>query len=117
MRNLIVKALVLVLLWAFTGPAAMVAASGQGAHECCYRSHHLKSAHVKPTNDLQFQSQGPSHECCRLIFASQSPTVTTASLTITPHAASTIPAGSTQQRCPELRTSAHPGRAPPFAPV
>ncbi len=111
MRILIARTLSLVLLWAFTGPAVLVAASGQAAHECCYRSH------SKPVNDLQFQNQAPSHECCRLIFASQLPIVTTGSLTFSPHGASTLAANIIQQRCPEIRTSAHPERAPPFAAV
>lgn len=113
MRNLIVKAQVLVLLWAFTGPAVMVAASGQGAHECCYRAHLGKST----TTHLHFESQGPSHECCRLIFASQLPSVATASLTLAPRAASVFAADPLKERCPELRTSSHPQRAPPVLPL
>ncbi len=109
MRNLIARALSLVLLWAFTGPVALVAASGQAAHECCYRSH------SKPVNDPQLQNLGPSHECCRLIFASQLPTVATAPLAIAANTTITFTPDARQQRCPELRTSAHPERAPPFA--
>ena len=110
MRNLIANALSLVLLWAFLGPAALVAASGQGAHACCHRAHHPKSAH-----DAQFQAPSPSHECCRLLFASHLPRVASPPLTFAPHTALAFAPEGTREHYVELQSDSHPERAPPYS--
>jgi hypothetical protein len=109
MRNLIAKALPLVLLWTFIGPAALVAASNQDAHECCHRAHH------PTTHNSQFEAPNPSHECCRLLFASHAPTLVARPMPFGDCAkVSSTPDLVRNNYCGQ-RFGSHPERAPPYS--
>jgi hypothetical protein len=109
MRNLIANALSVVLLWAFIGPAALVAASGQETHECCYRTHHPVA-----TSHSRFENQGPSHECCRLLFTSQAPTVAAVPSLFGTHTRVPLLPIPARINYTGIQLSSHPERAPPF---
>src|SRR5690242_1845807 len=109
MRNLIARALPLVLLWTFIGPAALVALSDQGGHECCHRAHH------PTTHNAQFQSIGASHECCRLLFASHAPTVVAAPVTLDSCVDMSLAPELVRQHYSEQQFGSHPERAPPYS--
>jgi hypothetical protein len=108
MRNLIGRALSLVLLWSFIGPAALVAASNRDSHECCHRAHHSQ-----PTNAARFEDQAPSHECCRLLFTSQLPRVAATPMAFVVTSASQFTAPATHKAYIVLRAGSHLERAPP----
>jgi len=108
MRNLIARALPLVLLWTFIGPAAMAAMSNQDGHECCHRAHH------PTTHQASFETL-PSHECCRLLFASHPPTVLAASLTLDSCVEISLAPASARQHYSEQQLGSHPERAPPYS--
>lgn len=110
MRNLIGRALSLVLLWSFIGPAALVAASDPDSHECCHRAHHSQ-----PTNAARVEDQAPSHECCRFLFTSQLPRVAANPIAFVLTSASQFTAPATHQAYIELRAGSHPERAPPYS--
>jgi len=110
MRNLIANTLSAVLVWVVVGPAALVAASGPQAHECCYRSHHSA-----PASQNHFENQAPSHECCRLLFTSQAPTVTARSLSLDWHPALESSAVICGAHYAGIKLPSHPERAPPFS--
>ena len=109
MRNLIARALPLVLLWTFIGPAALMAVPNQDGHECCHRAHH------PTTHNAQFESIGPSHECCRLLFASHPPTVIAPPLTLDCCVEISLASQLARQHYSEQQFGSHPERAPPYS--
>jgi hypothetical protein len=109
MRNLIAKVLSLVLLWTFIGPVALVAASGRDAHACCHRAHHPTTHHAS------FESLGPSHECCRLLFRSQLPRAASTPHAFAPNMAFVRALELPRKHYVELQFDSHPERAPPYS--